>query len=174
MLGASLQFFTAFLLSVIPIPEETINSFNESSELLTGGPFALEFLSVVIITPIIEELIFRGLVFTRLARGMKPWLAVVLSAVIFGWTHGHIISFIYAGLLGVCLALLMKRQNDSILAPILCHAGFNGTSYLIGLLGEETSDLLLFALFFVSVALAVLCAYVLFKKPAPTASETQE
>lgn len=174
VLGAALQVFTALTMALIPIPEETINSFNESSELLTGGPFALEFLSVVIITPIIEELIFRGLVFTRLNRGMKTWLAVALSAVIFGWAHGHIISFVYAGLLGVCLALLMKRQNDSILAPILCHAGFNGTSYLIGLLGEEINTMLFFALFFVSVALAVLCAYVLLRKPAPTASETQE
>ncbi len=166
LLGAALQVFTVFSIAMIPIPAETIDSFNQNSELLMGGPLGLEILSVVVVTPIIEELIFRGLVFTRLSRGMKTWLAVLLSAVIFGWAHGHIISFVYAGVFGVCLALLLKRQNGSILAPILCHAGFNGTSYLIGLLGEEIPDMLFLALYFVSIAVSILCLYILLRKPA--------
>lgn len=164
LFGAALQVFTVFTLSMIPIPQETLDSFNQNSELLSGGPLWLQLVSVVIVTPIIEEMIFRGLVFSRLNRGMRTWLAVILSAAIFGSAHGHIISFVYAGLLGVCLAILMKRQNNSIIAPILCHAGFNGTSYLLGLLGEDINTMLFFALYLVSIALCVLCAYLLFKK----------
>ena len=58
----------------------------------------------------------------------------------------------------------MRRQNDSILAPILVHAGFNGTSFLLGLLGEEINTLLFLALYLVSIALAVFCGYLLLRK----------
>ena len=164
VLGAALQTFAVITISLLPIPTDTLNSFNESSALLMNGPLWLELLSVVIVTPILEELIFRGLVFTRLRRGMSVFAATIISAIIFGWAHGHIISFIYAGVFGIVLTLVMQRQNDSILAPILMHAGFNGTSYLLGLLGEEINTLLFLALYLVSIALIVFCGYLLLKK----------
>ncbi len=164
LLGASLQIVSLFTILLIPFPQKMIDSYNESTGLITGGPLWLELISVVLVTPVLEELIFRGLVFSRLRRGMSLWLSVVLSAVIFGWAHGHLISFLYAGALGICLALLMKRQNDSILAPILTHAGFNGTSYLLGLLPENINALLFFSLYFAAIAVTLICAFILFRK----------
>ena len=166
LFGAALQVFAVITISLIPIPEDVLNSFSESSALLSSGPFWLELLSVVIVTPILEELIFRGLVFTRLRRGMSAFAAVLLSAIIFGWAHGNEISFVYAAVFGILLALVMRRQNDSILAPILMHAGFNGTSYLLSLLGEEINTFLFLALYLVSIALSVICGYLLLRKPA--------
>lgn len=164
LLGAALQVVSAITISLIPIPEHLIDSFNESSELMQGGPIVLELLSVVLVTPLIEELTFRGLIFSRLRRGMAAGVAVALSAAIFGAAHGHIISFVYAGLLGVVLALLMCRNNDSVLTPICCHAGFNGASYLLQLLGDEDSVPLLLALYLLSIALTVVCAYLIFRR----------
>ncbi len=167
--GASLQVFVAVTLSLIPLPQSLVDSFAQNNELLSGGSIAIQFINVALLTPVIEELIFRGLVFTRLRRGMRPVLALILSTVIFGWAHGHIISFVYAGLLGIVLALLMKKNNDSVLAPIFCHAGFNGASYLLDRIEEIT--LPVFALYFAAMAAAVVCGYLLLR---PARSETEE
>lgn len=166
VLGVAVQFFVAITLSLIPLPQSLVESFNENSALLYGGgPLWLEIVSVAVVTPILEETIFRGLVFTRLRRGMSTSLAVGVAAVIFGAAHGHIISFVYAGCLGILLSLLMLRCGDSILVPICCHAGFNAGSYLLSMaLGETDSLPLIMAYYFASIALTVLCTYAIFRR----------
>jgi len=173
LFGGALQVAVAMILSLIPLPQDLIESYSQNSEMLTGGPIALQIVNVVLLTPVLEELIFRGLVFTRLSRGMRTGWAIALSAVIFGWAHGHIISFVYAGLLGVILVLLMRRHNNSVLAPIFCHMGFNGTSYLLS--GIEEITLPVIALFFLCLAAAVLLGYVLLRPAQADAdADTEE
>ena len=134
--------------------------------LLSGGNPVIQFLNVAIMTPFIEEMIFRGLIFTRLSRGMRQGTAILLSALFFGMAHGHVVGFIYATLLGVIFAFLMKKHRDSILAPFLCHMGFNGTSFLITLLPDNT--LLILAVYLIGIAAALLLGYFLFRKSAET------
>lgn len=167
LLGLGLQFFVTITMAFLPIPEEMLESFAENNELLHGGPLGLEILSVALVTPILEEIIFRGLVFTRLRRGMSAFLAVGIGAAIFGAAHGHIIAFVYAGCLGILLTLLMLKCGDSILVPICCHAGFNGGSYLLErTLGNGESLPLMLMFYFVSIALTVMSAYLIFRTPA--------
>jgi len=168
LLGLALQFFVSITMAFLPIPEDVIESFNENSELLYGGgPLWIELISIAVVTPILEEIIFRGLIFTRLRRGMSAGLAVGIGAVIFGAAHGHIISFVYAGCLGILLTLIMLRCGDSVLAPIFCHAGFNGGSYVLNLLlGEEESLPLMLMYYLASLALAVMSGYLVFRSPS--------
>ena len=143
------------------MPESLLNDFAETNTLsYTTGPLGIELLNVVILTPIVEELIFRGLAFTRMRRGMSTTLAVLISAAVFGAVHGHPVSFIYASVLGVVLAWLMLKNNDSVIAPILCHAGFNGGSYLLSLLFERTeNELLITAMLIASLAMLILSSF---------------
>lgn len=175
VLGIAVQFFVSITLTFLPIPESMIESFNEnrSTELIYGGgPLWLELISITVVTPILEEVIFRGLIFTRLRRAMSAFLAVGVCAVIFGAVHGHIIAFIYAGLLGILLCLLMLRVNDSVLAPIFCHMGFNFGSYLVNwTFGETVNMPLMLAFYFVSIALTLLCAYMIFRRTDQEAEE---
>ncbi|MBQ4043448.1 MAG: CPBP family intramembrane metalloprotease [Clostridia bacterium] len=172
LLGLALQFFVTITMAFLPIPQEMLESFAENNELLHGGPLALEILSVAVVTPILEEVIFRGLVFTRLRRGMSAFIAVGVGAAIFGAAHGHIIAFVYAGCLGILLTLLMLKCGDSILVPICCHAGFNGGSYLLELtLGDGESLPLMLMFYFVSIALTVMSAYLIFRTPAQEIEE---
>lgn len=167
VLGVALQFFVTLTMAFLPIPEALIESFNENNELLYGGPLTIELISVVLVTPILEEVIFRGLVFTRLRRGMPIALAMAFAAVIFGAAHGHIISLVYAGCLGLLLSLLMLQCGDSILVPICCHMGFNGGSYLLqSLLGDTESLPLLLSVYLISIALTVFVGYAIFRKPS--------
>ena len=68
--GAALQPVTNLLLNFLPT--SLLMDFEEQNALAdAAGPLAMEILNVVILTPIVEELIFRGLAFTRLRRGMS-------------------------------------------------------------------------------------------------------
>ena len=142
LLGISLQVVVSLLLYVLPIPESLVESFNEDADFLYGGPVVIEFINIAIFTPLMEEIVFRGLSYTRLRRGMRRGIAVVLSAVVFGAAHGHIISFVYAGLLGLLFVLLMERNGDSIVVTICCHAGFNAASYALAYIPDSIPLLL--------------------------------
>lgn len=159
VLGISLQPVINFLLGFLP--ESLLTDFAETNVLnYTTGPIGIELLNAVILTPILEELIFRGLAFTRMRRGMSTAAAILISAVLFGAIHGHPVSFTYASVLGVVLAWLMLKNNDSVVAPILCHVGFNGGNYLLHLLlGESTSTPLYLAVTAASLAMVILSSF---------------
>lgn len=164
--GVALQPVTNLLLNFLPT--SLLMDFEEQNALAdAAGPLAMEILNVVILTPIVEELIFRGLAFTRLRRGMSTALAVLISAAVFGAVHGHPVSFLYASVLGVVLAWIMRKNNDSVIAPILCHAGFNGGNYLLqALLGDTDNPLLFFSVTLASAALLVLSGFMILR-PIP-------
>lgn len=162
LLGAAFQVVVVVTIAFIPLPAEMIEEMNMNSELLMQGSVVLQFIDIALVTPLLEEVIFRGLAFSRLRRGMRTGLAVTLSAVIFGLAHGTVIAFVYAGLLGAICALLMQRHNDSILTPFFCHMGFNAASFLMQYVPENS--LIILAMYFVSLAAALVLSYLLFKK----------
>ncbi len=170
LFGVALQAVIVITLSLLPLPQHIIDSFNANGELLTSGPILLQILNVAILTPIVEEITFRGLLFTRFRRGMKTGLAVVLSAIVFGAAHGSLLGFAYASLLGLFFALLMLRHDGSVLTPIFCHMGFNGASFLMQLVPEH--QLIVFAIYFAAIAAALLLGFLLFKKPKGHSHET--
>lgn len=105
------------------LPESLLNDYNEAASSLDEVG-AAAFLCVVIVAPVVEEVVFRGLIMTRLAKAMPPWPAVLLSAAIFGACHGQFIWACYAFVLGALFGLLDMRAG-SILPSILAHITFN-------------------------------------------------
>lgn len=163
LLGVSLQPATWLFLELLP--QELLEDFAVSNPLnYTSDPLVVELITAIVIVPIAEELIFRALMFTRLRRGTSAVIAILLIAGIFGFVHGHPVSFIYASVLGVVLAWLMLKNNTSVISPILCHAGFNAGNYLFNLiLGNTPNRLLNNAVMFSSLALLVLCIFMTFR-----------
>lgn len=70
--------------------------------------------------PLIEELVFRGLLFGALRRYVTFWPAALVSAVLFGAAHVEPAHAIQAGLLGLVLAWLYER-SFSLWVPIAAH-----------------------------------------------------
>ena len=95
-----------------------------SENLVAGQPVWLQLLTIGILAPIAEELVFRGLIFARLKEWMKPWLAMMLSALIFGAYHGNIVQFVYAFFMGLILALIYYRTG-TLLTCIAAHVVAN-------------------------------------------------
>ena len=87
---------------------------------LTGAlPILGVFVSTVIISPISEELIFRGVFLNRLKLFTPTLFAVLISSLLFAALHsfGSIISaFVFA----VCMAVLYLK-TENICVPILAH-----------------------------------------------------
>ena len=88
------------------------------------GPL-IEIAVYGLITPILEELLFRKLLFQILLRKKLSFLhAAVLSALIFGLYHGNPLQFCYASILGFIFALSCEAE-ESVIAPIRIHASLN-------------------------------------------------
>jgi membrane protease YdiL (CAAX protease family) len=88
-------------------------------------------ISAVILAPVVEELLFRGLLQSALARRLRsPWWGVLLSAVAFGVFHHPVSDTILTlTFFGVVLGYAYARTRSLILV-ILLHAVFNGKTIL--------------------------------------------
>lgn len=85
----------------------------------------------VVLAPIGEELLFRGIVLPHLARFLSPWVAITLSAILFGLLHvDHGVFLIGPLTIGVVLGWARWRTG-SIGVPILLHTSVNGAALLL-------------------------------------------
>ena len=108
-LGFGLSILFTLFLNVIPFPETLMDSYAEQMSDMMSGSLWLEFLVTVIAAPFTEEIIFRGLVYSHLKRGMPTAAAMILSAVFFGLVHGTLIHLIYVIPLGIVLCLAYEE-----------------------------------------------------------------
>jgi len=94
--------------------------------------------AAVLVGPLAEELLFRGLLF-RLARGRWGFAgAAVLTAVFFGLLHGQ--PWNLFGLIGRGLLLAaLYEWTGSLLAPVAAHAAHNALT--LGVLVRARGDL---------------------------------
>lgn len=100
------------------------NTFQKISEAIKSTPIVITIICAGIIIPIVEEIIFRGLIFNRIKFQYNLTAAMLISSVVFGIYHGNIIQGIYATMLGVCLAYTYNKTKN-ILIPIFIHISAN-------------------------------------------------
>ncbi|MGE3164678.1 MAG: lysostaphin resistance A-like protein [Planctomycetota bacterium] len=86
---------------------------------------ALFVLLTVVGAPILEECLFRGLLFRWLDHRLGAGLAMVISGLLFGAIHVHAIAVVPTAVLGMLLAFLYHRTNNLWLC-VGFHALFNG------------------------------------------------
>ena len=98
-------------------------------EKMISGNLIVGFISIAVLGPIIEEIIFRGTVQKRLTKMMRLTGALILQAFIFGLIHGNILQGTYAFFLGLVIGVIYYLF-DSIWYAIAIHLAFNGTSVI--------------------------------------------
>jgi membrane protease YdiL (CAAX protease family) len=78
------------------------------------GPaaYVLDTAQGALISPVAEELLFRGLLFTALVQRVPVWVATIVSALIFAAVHFEPYSFVALFAVGVGLALLFYRTRN--------------------------------------------------------------
>ena len=95
-----------------------------------GIELALVFISLVVIPPIVEELVFRGFLFKAYGRRFGFILGSVLVSVLFGLAHGQLNVGIDVFALSLCLCYL-RIKTDSLWPSILLHATKNFVAFFI-------------------------------------------
>ena len=93
-------------------------------------------LAVLVQAPLLEEPIFRGVVFRGFCRAMPEWGALLLSGVVFALVHVNASSFVPLTFLGVFFAWLYWKSG-TILAPMTAHLLFNATNLVLLLFFPE-------------------------------------
>lgn len=104
-------------------------------EINAANPVLMIF-CVGIFGPLVEEVLFRGMVFGKLRRVFSFWPAALISGAIFGLYHMNLVQGIYAGVFGIILAYVFEK-TETIWGCYLLHALFNLSSYVIE--GYETA-----------------------------------
>lgn len=110
-------------------PQETVRAFRESGSV--GFKF-LVIIAAVVIAPLAEETLFRGFVYGVLKRYTDAPFAALASSLMFAVIHMHVGSLLPLCMLAV-LFCLAYEITGCLLAPMLLHAVFNGTS-IIGMM----------------------------------------
>jgi membrane protease YdiL (CAAX protease family) len=114
-----LEEINRWVANLIPAPPWFWELFNGIFESDYGWYGA--FLKVAVVAPIIEELIFRGLILQGFRRNYNGFVAVVMSALLFALFHLNPWQFPATFVLGLILGWLMLRTNNILLA-ILGHS----------------------------------------------------
>ena len=128
-------------------PEYEISQ-HEQLEMITVYPQwqlrILVFIVAVVIAPVLEEMIFRGL-FQTVIRSLletrssglgvryPAWIAIFISSGLFSMVHGNIAHWLALFLLGVCLGYAYEKSG-SLFRPIFIHAFFNAITVIFVLL----------------------------------------
>ena len=114
---------------------EALEVFNSSMEAVLSGDELMAFLVVVILAPIAEEILFRGIVFNMLSKHWSEVAAIIVSTVLFGLYHGNLMQAIYVLPIGLLLGYTAYKCK-SVLPCIVIHMINNFMPCVVALLPE--------------------------------------
>lgn len=125
------QFLISGVMNLIkPLFESLFTDYTQIMDQLLGANLSIVLIYGIIVAPITEELIFRGVILYYCWNNGSFFAANVCQAVLFGLYHGNIVQGIYAGLLGLLLGYV-RNKYKTITAPILLHIMINASGFLL-------------------------------------------
>ncbi len=107
----------------------------------TPSVYAVDVIASVILAPIGEELIYRGIVLRSCAK-VSQRFAIFFSAFIFGIMHGNPYQFVLGFMVGIPLAMITIRTG-SLIPAIICHMVNNAFACIPSVAGyfSETASI---------------------------------
>ena len=84
-----------------------------------------------LLVPLAEELVFRGAILRSLLRwNSRPWVAILISAILFSAAHMNPVQMPHTLLIGLLLGWLYYR-TDSIVPGVVYHWVNNTIAYVL-------------------------------------------
>lgn len=108
---------------ILPVPSWMLELFQDL--FFPEGKWFSRVLLLVIVAPVTEELLFRGVILRGLLGRFRPATAVFLTAVLFGILHLNPWQFVSATLLGIAFGWFYLRTG-SVGLCVIAHGIANG------------------------------------------------
>ncbi len=121
-------------LGYAPKMQEVFDWLSDSG--VSNGTRLFLMATAIVVAPLVEETLFRGILFPALLKGRAFASAALLTGLYFGLVHLHAISLLPLLALSAALSAAYA-STGSLLTPIVMHALFNATSLLLYLSGSE-------------------------------------
>lgn len=132
--------FIVYLLGsglVIYTVSQLVPGFNPEQQQDTGFSnvaqqyeLVLAFVTLVIIAPLAEEMLFRGYLYGKLRKSVPIWVAMLATSVLFGLLHGQWNVGIDVFVLSLVMCTL-REVTGSIWAGVLLHMTKNGLAFFL-------------------------------------------
>lgn len=106
------------------------DTFQDVSQRQFGVAFGIGIILYGIVSPLAEEIVFRGLLYNRMRKYYPLWPAIAVSGLLFGLYHGNLVQGIYGSCMGILMAYLYERTGR-FFTPFLFHAVANISVYTI-------------------------------------------
>lgn len=107
--------FTRFL------PFLQTEGFSEARKDLMGGELFVLIMSNVVVSPVLEELLYRGTVQRSFEAALNPTLSILFSSALFGLFHFNLLQFLYAFCCGLVIGFSYKKTG-LIAVPVIGHS----------------------------------------------------
>lgn len=148
-------FATDVAVEMFDLPDEMGEIFAMMSGSVVGA------LSIAVFGPIAEEYVFRECCIGYMVRhGVKPWVAIISSAVVFGLVHGNPVQIPFAMVVGVVLGMVYYKTGNIVVSSML-HIINNSVSVIMyAHYGSEAEEMTMESLFGGSTALVIALAVV--------------
>jgi hypothetical protein len=129
-LGVSLNLLLTKGMEAAGVTEQFSNATQES---LLGSQALVQIFGLGILVPVMEEYLFRGLLYRRLKGCLPVGAAILLGSAIFALYHGNMVQILFAFPMGLVI-LLCYEKWQKMAVPILFHMAVNMSTVLIELL----------------------------------------
>ena len=142
-LGWGLQQASALVMTHLPHfklePQEQLPVHALRMSMSWGGRLALGA-AAVLLAPVAEEALFRGIIYPAIKQFGYPRLALWGTSLLFAAVHMNVVTFVPLATLAVVLTMLYER-TDNLLAPITAHVLFNALNFATLLVLQQTGGL---------------------------------
>ncbi|MGN6555437.1 MAG: lysostaphin resistance A-like protein [Verrucomicrobiota bacterium] len=139
-IGWGLQMFSGLLMDLFHFQtheQEAIqvlrSSGNVANRIVLG-------ITAIVLAPIAEEVLFRGILYPAIKYAGHPRLALWLTALLFGAIHANAATFLPLTVFAIALVWVYEK-TDNLLAPIAAHSLFNTANFVMLFAADTVSRL---------------------------------
>lgn len=130
VLGITASLGISRFIALLPI-DGILGNYKEVQKVTADNSILIQLIVVGVLTPVLEEMLFRGIIYNRLKTYYEVTIAAYIAAIIFGIAHFNLIQGLYAFIMGIVLTYIYEKSGNLVVA-ICMHCAANITTVIMG------------------------------------------